>query len=189
MAFWQRKCQKTKFFTQKNNRAIIFASFFTEVIMKLFITNRARVERMGREGFLEKVALLSITDYGDAPLELEKKPKFLLQLSFDDVPLGKALEAEYGRKLTDEEIVNAEKELHALSDEQAKMIVDFYNEVYGRAVVLICQCEHGESRSAAIAAAIMEHRYKKGIRIFADERYCPNKSIFKKILCFLSQQQ
>ena len=156
--------------------------------MRLFITNRARVERMGREGFLEKVALLSITDYGDAPLELEKIPRFLLQLSFDDVPLGKALEAECGRKLTDEEIVNLEKELHALTDEQAKMIVDFYNEVYGRAVVLICQCEHGESRSAAIVAAIMEHYYKKGIKIFSDERYCPNKSIYKKMLYFFSHQ-
>ncbi|MGN0572501.1 MAG: hypothetical protein ACI4IX_01045 [Acutalibacteraceae bacterium] len=154
--------------------------------MKLFITNRARVEKMGQDGFMEKTALISITDYGDSDVELKNPPEFLLRLSFDDVPLGKALEAEYGRKLTDEEIAKAENELHALTDEQAKSIVDFYNEVYDRAHVLICQCEHGESRSAAIAAAIMEHRYKKGINIFADERFCPNKSIYKKILFFLS---
>ncbi len=141
---------------------------------------------MGQDGFMEKSALISITDYGDSEVELKNTPEFLLRLSFDDVPLGKALEAEYGRKLTDEEIAKAENELHALTDEQAKTIVDFYNEVHERAYVLICQCEHGESRSAAIAAAIMEHRYKKGIDIFADERFCPNKSIYKKILYFLS---
>ena len=62
--------------------------------MKIFITNRARIEEMGRNGFIEKAALISITNYGAAPIELINKPKFLLQLSFDDVPLGKALEAE-----------------------------------------------------------------------------------------------
>lgn len=149
--------------------------------MKLFITNRKRIEKMGQEGFMEKAALISITDYGDSPVELQNQPAFLLQLSFDDVPLGRALEAEYGRKLSDEEIAKAEKELHAMTDEQAKQIVEFYDEVYARANVLICQCEHGESRSAAIVAALLEYQYKKGIIIFADEGYCPNKSIFWKI--------
>ena len=68
-----------------------------------------------------------------------------------------------------------------MTDEQAKMIVDFYDEIYARANVLICQCERGESRSAAITAAIMEYRYRKGINIFAEERYCPNKSIYRKV--------
>lgn len=156
--------------------------------MKLFITNRKRVEEMSRKGFIEKTALISITDYGDSPVELQNEPAFLLQLSFDDVPLGKALEAEYGRKLTDGEIAEVEKELHAMTDEQAKMIVDFYGDIYARANVLICQCEHGESRSAAIAAALLEYQYKKGITIFADERYCPNKSIFRKIYSIIKEK-
>lgn len=150
--------------------------------MKLFVTNRKRVEEMGRKGFMEKAALISITDYGDFTVELQNKPAFLLQLSFNDVPLGRALEAEYGRKLSAEEIAKAEKELHAMTDEQAKLITEFYDEIYARANVLICQCEHGESRSAAIAAAILEYQYRKGIEIFADERFCPNKSIYRKVL-------
>ena len=93
--------------------------------MKIFITNRARVEAMGEKGFIEKAALITITDYEDTPLELKNKPRFLLQLQFDDVPLGKALEAEFGRFLSDEEIATAEKDLHAMTDEQAQMIVDF----------------------------------------------------------------
>lgn len=157
--------------------------------MKIFITNRARVEEMGQKGFIEKAALISITDYDAPPVELINEPRFLLRLSFDDVPLGKALEPEYGRKLKEEEIEKYEKELHAMTDEQAKMIVDFYDEIYGHANVLIIQCEHGESRSAAIAAAFREYYYRKGIDIFADERYCPNKSIFWKTIDFLGGKE
>ena len=36
---------------------------------------------------------------------------------------------------------------------------------------IICQCEHGQSRSAACAAAIKEHFEKSGIEVFADYRY------------------
>jgi hypothetical protein len=45
----------------------------------------------------------------------------------------------------------------------------------------ICQCEHGESRSAACAAAILQFFEKDGIRIFADFRYSPNQMIYRKI--------
>jgi hypothetical protein len=45
----------------------------------------------------------------------------------------------------------------------------------------ICQCEHGESRSAACAAAILEFFEDDGIRIFADFRYSPNQMIYRKI--------
>ena len=47
---------------------------------------------------------------------------------------------------------------------------------------IICQCEHGISRSAACAAAIMEFFDKTGIDIFADYRYYPNKMIYHKLL-------
>jgi hypothetical protein len=45
----------------------------------------------------------------------------------------------------------------------------------------ICQCEHGESRSAACAAAILEFFEGDGIRIFADFKYCPNQVIYRKV--------
>ena len=50
---------------------------------------------------------------------------------------------------------------------------------------LICQCEYGQSRSAGVAAAVMEYYYSKGIHIFADVRYYPNKLVFRKLLCSL----
>lgn len=46
---------------------------------------------------------------------------------------------------------------------------------------LICQCEYGQSRSAACAAAILEFYEKNGISIFADYRYYPNQLVFNKV--------
>ena len=50
---------------------------------------------------------------------------------------------------------------------------------------IICQCEYGQSRSAACAAAIREYYDKEGIVVFADYRYYPNPMIFNKILAAL----
>lgn len=47
---------------------------------------------------------------------------------------------------------------------------------------ILCQCDYGQSRSAACAAAILEHFERKGITIFADYRYYPNQLVFNKIL-------
>ena len=47
---------------------------------------------------------------------------------------------------------------------------------------IICQCEYGQSRSAACAAAIREYFFKDGISVFADYRYYPNQLIFNKVL-------
>lgn len=52
---------------------------------------------------------------------------------------------------------------------------------------IICQCEYGQSRSAACAAAIKEYYEKSGISIFADYRYYPNQLIFNKVLDALHQ--
>ena len=46
---------------------------------------------------------------------------------------------------------------------------------------LICQCEYGQSRSAACAAAILEFYDKNGISIFADYRYYPNQLVYNKV--------
>ena len=47
---------------------------------------------------------------------------------------------------------------------------------------IICQCDYGQSRSAACAAAILEHFESNGISIFADYRYYPNQLVFNKVL-------
>lgn len=46
---------------------------------------------------------------------------------------------------------------------------------------IICQCDYGQSRSAACAAAILERFERNGISIFADYRYYPNQLVFNKV--------
>lgn len=63
------------------------------------------------------------------------------------------------------------------ADELAEFIVEAHND----GCDFICQCEHGESRSAATAAAITEFYNHNGIEIFANYKYCPNQLIYNKV--------
>lgn len=149
--------------------------------MRIQIKSRQAIERLAASPFQEKTALISITDYGCEPAELGHQPDFLLTLEFDDVDAD-VFADELGKNRTPKECLAVEEKYHMFSDEQAQQIAEFYRKIRNNADVLICQCEHGQSRSAAIAAAILEHSAHAGIKIFADERYYPNKFIFNKML-------
>lgn len=60
-------------------------------------------------------------------------------------------------------------------------LADFILNAEKQGMDIICQCEYGQSRSAACAAAIMEYFYGTGIKIFADYRYYPNQLVFNKV--------
>ena len=150
--------------------------------MKFLITNRQYLEQLCSKLFDKPTAIISITDYGSNLVNVKYKPKHLMRLIFDDVPIGKDFEEDFGREMSETEIEEMEIKFHSMSEGQVKDVVAFYNEVKDDVEVIICQCEHGQSRSAAIAAALTEFTYKNGIDIFADNRYCPNKSIFRKVL-------
>ena len=154
--------------------------------MKILIKSRRAIEKLAESPLPEKTALISITDYGCDFANLQHKPDFLLQLAFDDID-GDVFVDELGGKTTDAERVEIEAKYHMLSDEQAKQIAEFYHSVHDKVEVVICQCEHGQSRSAAIAAAILEYKCRKGINVFADDRYYPNKVIFRKIFKALKE--
>jgi len=74
------------------------------------------------------------------------------------------------------------------NDEQAAEIAEFIKSVSGRATLLICQCEYGQSRSAGIAAAVKQFLYGDGVEIFADARYYPNKLVYRKVLAALKNR-
>ena len=65
---------------------------------------------------------------------------------------------------------------------EANQLADFILTAEKQGLDIISQCEYGQSRSAACAAAIMEFFYGTGIKIFADYRYYPNQLIFNKVL-------
>ena len=150
--------------------------------MKIKISSRKNIEDFCRNPMQHNTALISITDYDNSFANLKYQPQYLLQLVFDDVPVGDGFIEEEGRKLTDLEIAKLEARYHSITNEQVEQIVNFYNKVKEKVDLLICQCEHGQSRSAAVAAAIMEYETKTGIDIFANDWYYPNKSLFRKVL-------
>lgn len=149
--------------------------------MKILIKSRADIEAMSQAQFPAHTALISITDAGLDFAELIQKPEFLLRIAFDDVDNDIFID-ELGRKPNDEERQHLEEKYKMLTDSQAVQIATFYLEHKDVISTLICQCEHGQSRSAAVAAAIMEFRNRRGISIFAHEKYYPNKVVFRKIL-------
>jgi hypothetical protein len=65
----------------------------------------------------------------------------------------------------------------AEADELAKFIY----EARGNNLDIICQCDYGQSRSAACAAAILQYFEGRGIDVFSDYRYYPNQLVYHKV--------
>ena len=159
--------------------------------MKIKITSRAKIEALALAPFAAKTALISVTDENADFAALKYKPDFLLQLRFDDIT---SEDAEYefvrhmGRKPTKDEKCLLKPEFRLISDSQVEEIAEFVYQIKDEAALLICQCEHGQSRSAAIAAAVIEHFHHRGIIVFADDQYFPNKLIYRKVYAALNQR-
>jgi len=64
---------------------------------------------------------------------------------------------------------------------EADELAEFIYDVKQDGLDIICQCECGQSRSAGCAAAIREHFYGDGIKIFTDYRYYPNQLVYNKV--------
>lgn len=64
---------------------------------------------------------------------------------------------------------------------EADSLAGYIDRAYKDGLDIICQCEYGQSRSAACAAAILEHYRKTGISVFADYRYYPSQLIYNKV--------
>lgn len=156
--------------------------------MNIKIMSRDAVEMFCEHPFVKDTALISITDYGYDFAELKNKPQYLLRLAFDDVD-GDVFIDELGDNPSAEEKLKIEKKYHMFSDAQATQVAEFVDGVWDKVDVIICQCEHGQSRSAAIAAAISEFKFENGIEIFADFSYYPNKFVFRKVFSVLNAKK
>lgn len=148
--------------------------------MKVEIHSIQSLKRRAHKPFAPDTALISIGDFGKELPLLEYKPAHILRMEFDDV--------------TPSEINYESSERYAFrlfSEEQANQIADFVYRYWESRGTLLCQCHYGQSRSAAVAAAIKEHFYHNGIEIFADEqeRYCPNVYVFRLTLRALRNRE
>ncbi len=73
----------------------------------------------------------------------------------------------------------------AEADELAKFIYEARADGFD----IICQCDYGQSRSAACAAAILQHFSKNGIDVFTDYRYYPNQLVYHKVFDALEKHK
>ena len=133
------------------------------------------IEEAARSPFPENTLLISVGDTGAPPPRLAHKPRWMLRLVFDDI---------YPDEIERGDIMDGDT---VFGESQAQQIAEFIAEHIGEAGTIICQCEYGQSRSAAIAAAIKEHYEGNGIEIFADYRYYPNKLVYKILIKALNK--
>lgn len=147
--------------------------------MNIEIYSREAMQKRLKDGPLQNTAVISFYDppssrtlKGYAPLDYSRQctTQFLVGVYDIDIEIL----PEYG--LTFETYLP-----------EAAALALFIKEAVARDMDIICQCEYGQSRSAACAAAILEFFCKDGISIFADYRYYPNQLIFNKILAALRE--
>lgn len=156
--------------------------------MKVKILNKQQLEKISSKPFVERTAIISIADYDKKFPILQNQPTYLYQVRFNDIE-----ESDIDNKLVSnvtglkQDLV--EDKYHMIKDLDAKNIADFYFNVYKKIDCLIIQCEHGISRSSAVAAAILEFHSKSGIIIFASDKYFPNKLVYRKVILALRNKK
>lgn len=148
---------------------------------KIKIMSRSMVETLIAEGFPKNVAVISFFDPQSrrtpkdyAPVDYTNVCDCVFPVAIHDIDIE--ILPDFG--LTFETYFPEANEL-------AQYIIQNVAEGHD----IICQCEYGQSRSAACAAAIKEYYDKRGIEIFADYRYYPNQLIFNKLLCALKEER
>ena len=141
---------------------------------KIEIMSRKAVEELIADGFPENTAVVSFYDPKSkrtpidySPVDYPKVCKRIFYVPIHDIDIE--ILSDFGLSFDT---------YFPEADELAKYIIKNVAEGYN----IICQCEYGQSRSAACAAAIKEYYEKSGIEIFADYRYYPNQLIFNKLL-------
>ena len=71
---------------------------------------------------------------------------------------------------------------------EADALAEFIYRARLEGLDILCQCDYGQSRSAACAAAILEHFEGCGIDIFADYRYYANQMVYHKVFDALTKR-
>lgn len=137
--------------------------------MKISIYSRSTIQRMiDHHEINENMAIISFADTKDDFIEFPKNTNVLKVAFYDYNPQSIPIDDYY-------KLLPEAEEIAKYVDTNIKQSKD-----------IICQCDYGVSRSAGLAAAIMEHYKKEGIRVFANYKYMPNKFVFNKVLAALN---
>lgn len=141
--------------------------------MKVDIYSREAIEKLLQNDFPENVAVISFynpvnrrSEKMDKPVDYSLKTSSVFPIAIHDIDLE--ILPEYGFT-------------YDTYFPEADHLAEFIYSAYNEGLDIICQCDYGQSRSAACASAILEHFYHNGISVFADYRYYPNQVIFHKV--------
>ena len=142
-----------------------------EETMKVKIYSRKRMEKLLNEGELKNTAVISFHDpqnqeYSLPPIDFSGKCARVIHVGIIDIAYDEL--DEYGLN-EDTYFPEAEK------------VAKFIYEAKSDGLDIICQCEHGQSRSAGCAAAILQHFSQTGINVFTNYNCYPNVLIYHKI--------
>lgn len=141
--------------------------------MKVNIYSRKAAEELLQTGFPPNTAVISFYDPPSSsrrdtltPVDYSGKASCVFQISIHDIDIT---------VLPDFNLT------YDTYFPEANDLAEFIYAAKADGLDIICQCEYGESRSSACAAAILEHFYKTGISIFTDYRYYPNQVVYHKV--------
>ena len=182
---------------QKSQKALEYDKILTELAKfskteqsKLLCENLTpfvRFDDIETELTYTKEAKHILDFVNDIPVELTNEPEYLIRVSFDDVDNDVVID-EVGKEASTDDKTIIEKKYNMISREQAHEIAKTYYNHKDEINAVICQCEHGQSRSAAVAAAILEFRSRRGIDVFSNDNYYPNKVVYRRVLKALKDQ-
>lgn len=148
-------------------------------VMKISIYSRKEIEKLIENDFPENTAVISFYDPAgirsdnEQPVDYRGKTEMLFQVAVYDIDI--TVLKDYG--LTYDTYLP-----------EADELAEFIKTAHDKGLDIICQCQYGQSRSAACAAAIEEYYNKNGISIFADYRYYPNQVVYHKIFEALNRK-
>lgn len=146
--------------------------------MQIKICSRKEAEALLKKGFLKNTAVISFYDPADTrgggtvPLNYSGKAERVFYVPVHDIDI---------------EILGDYSLSYETYFPEAPRLAEFIKTAHTGGLDILCQCEYGQSRSAACAAAIEEYYNKNGISVFADYRYYPNQLIFNKLYAALKK--
>lgn len=154
--------------------------------MDWLIFNREMMRRYATNNGGKSYAVISINSTGESLLFSEiadrvgisDRPDFRwLSLRFDDIT-----EDTYNEMMEEcPEYVSSHK-LKLMNKIDARKIVDFVNDFWGKTDRFIVHCDAGVSRSAGVMAAILKYKTGDDSEVFNSKMYCPNMWCYRLVL-------
>lgn len=147
------------------------------------VMGRDELEELSHHGFADGTYVISITD-ADAPLvSLAHRPVGILRMVFDDVGSDEfPISCHVMEDADAEDLAVIDLTSNPITPSQGEQIAQFVNDNLANMKHLICQCEMGQSRSAAVAAAVIDYHSGAPCGIFDDARYWPNRLVYHTVL-------